>query len=202
MTFRTAICVLVATPALFATDSETGWQVITLRDNSVVRAHVTEVSDGFYLANSPTLGSLKIPTGEVLAIKNEAPAGENAGGGTVFSDGENSTRTEGRQAPANPGMGTLQSMLSSKVQDWASSKEGMNTIIQFSKNSDLKAVMSDPVVMQAIQSGDYHALMNSPAMKKLLENTQTQALIQSVLGQKSSETLQSGTVSGAGTNGR
>ena len=82
-------------------------------------------------------------------------------------------------APA--GLESLRSALSSKVQNLVSSHDGMNAVMNFSNNPDMKAVLNDPQVMQAIQNGDYNALMTSPAMKRLLDNPQTQSLIQSVL---------------------
>lgn len=204
MILRAVILTFVATASLLAADGDAALQVITLKDNSVIRAHVTEVAGGFYLANSPTLGNLKIPTGEVVAIKNEELSNPEAGTALsdAKSDARNSAGVQIQPTASNTGMGNLESALSSKVQDWASSKEGMNAVMQFSQNSDVKAVMGDPAVMQAIRSGDYKTLMNSPAMKKLIENSQTQALIQNVLGQKSQGPSQPGKASGEGTNAR
>ena len=190
MTLRlVAIALLGISPLLPAGDS--GLQVITLKDNSVIRAQVTEMSGGFYSAKSPALGDIKIPTGEVVSIHNEAPTVP----GTVAA----ATNTSGPSDPAaslpSPGASGLESIrsaLSLKVQDLVSTHDGMNAVMDFSRNPDVKAVMNDPQVMKAIQAGDYKALMQSPAMKTLFDNPQTKSLIQSVLHSKTQDAASPG----------
>lgn len=169
---------------------ENSLQVITLKDRSVIRAKVTEMSGGFYIAKSPVLGDMKIPTGEVISIQQEAASLQGSG------ESEATTSVKSNTAAAQPALGTaglesLRSALASKVQDLVSTREGMNAVMDFSQNPDLKAVMNDPQVMKAIQNGDYSALMQSQAMKSLLDNPRTKALIQSVM--KSQDAHQSKT---------
>ncbi len=149
-----AVALMAIPPFLCAADADT--QIITLKDKSVIRGQVTELTGGSYHVTSPLLGEMQIPTASVLSIQ-PAP-------------------------PVSADIASLKSTLSSKVQNLVSTKEGMNAVAAFSGNKDLKAVMNDPQVMQAIQNGDYQTLMKSPAMKTLLDNPQTHALIQSVLG--------------------
>ncbi|MEI8313454.1 MAG: hypothetical protein WCH98_22110 [Verrucomicrobiota bacterium] len=173
---------LMALPGLLTAGDTHDVQVITLKDRSVIRAQVTEMSGGFYLVKSPLLGDMKIPTGEVISIQQEAAAVQSAGAADTASKSE--------AAAAQPLLGTaglesLKSTLASKVQDLVSTREGMNAVMDFSQNPDLKAVMNDPQVMKAIQNGDYSALMKSQAMKSLLDNPRTKALIQSVMTSQS-----------------
>ena len=149
-------------PQLFADDNSL--QVITLKDASVIRAHVAEMSGGFYLVKSPVLGEMKIPTAEVVSIQTDGAA---------------------QPSPAATGLDSLRSAVSAKVKDLVSSRDGMNAVMAFSQNPDLKAALNDPQVMQAIQNRDYNALMKSPTMKSLLDNPRTKELIQSILHQKS-----------------
>ena len=187
MTLRlVAIALIGISPLLPAGDD--GLQVITLKDNSVIRAQVTEMSGGFYLARSPALGDMKIPTAEVVSIHSETAALQSA-------------RSQGLALPANgtavaqPSSSSLESLrsaLSSKVQDLVSTRDGMNAVMDFSRSPDVKAVMNDPQVMKAIQAGDYNALMQSPAMKNLLDNPQTKSLIQSVLHSRAQDAASPG----------
>jgi len=182
MTLRLVAFALIGiTPHLLAGDS--GLQVITLKDNSVIRAQVTEMSGGFYFAKSPALGDMKIPTGEVVSIHNETPAAPSTVAPATNTAGPSASAVT-RTSPGTTGLESLRSALSSKVQDLVSTREGMNAVMDFSRSPDVKAVMSDPQVMKAIQAGDFNALMQSPAMKNLLDNPQTKSLIQSVLHSK------------------
>lgn len=164
-------------PLLFAGDGEL--QAITLRNNSVIRARVTEMSGGFYLAKSPTLGDIKIATGEVVSIQPDRAAVESAGTpAAALTTGLTPTQ------PSSSGPSAVESLkaaVASKVQSWASSREGMDAMMNFSQNPAVKAIMNDPQVMQAIQNGDYPALMKSPAIKALLDSPQTKSLMQSIL---------------------
>ncbi len=173
-----AFALLGIAPLLPAGDS--GLQVITLKDNSVIRAQVTEMSGGFYFAKSPALGDMKIPTGEVVSIHSETAALQSAGAQGPALPANAITAAQ----PSSTTLESLRSALSSKVQDLVSTRDGMNAVMDFSRSPDVKAVMNDPQVMKAIQAGDFNALMQSPAMKNLLDNPQTKSLIQSVLHSK------------------
>lgn len=170
MKFLPLACVMAGSLAASAQD---GLQIIRLNDNSVIRAQVSEMAGGFYMAKSPTLGDLKIPTGNVISIKNEEPAaGANPGGSA--RDGVESVPT---------GIEALRSAVSSKVQNLAATRNGMAAIEQFSQNQEVKALMGDSATLKAIQNGDYDTLMKSPAMQKLMSDPQTKSLIESVLSQ-------------------
>ena len=167
---------LLGVPSLLTAGDSSEAQLITLKDKSVIRAQVTEMSGGFYLVKSPVLGEMKIPTGEVVSIHNERTAAQSADAPAAPS--------KSGATPAQPTSSSLESLrstLSSKVQNFVSNREGMNAVMDFSRSPDVKAVMNDPQVMKAIQAGDYNALMQSPAMQNLLDNPQTKTLIQSVL---------------------
>jgi len=161
-------------------DDQAGLQAIRLKDNTVIHAKVIEEAGGFYLAKSPTLGDLKIPTGNVISIKNGTPSGPNAG---EPASETNSTGMSSPSAttPVQAGIDALRSTVSSKVQNLAATREGMAVIEQFSQNQDVKAILGDPATLKAIQSGDYNAVMKSPSMQKLMDNPQTKSLINNVL---------------------
>lgn len=155
-------------------------QVITLKDKSTIRARVVEMSEGVYHAWSPSLGELKIPSSEILSIDAKPAAPDPV---AQFSTGQKD------QTPAAPeispdDLAGLQSAVSSKVMSLVTTREGKESLMAFSKNPEVKAVLNDPQVMQAIKSGDYTALMNSPAVKQLLDEPQTKALVQRVMDQK------------------
>jgi hypothetical protein len=172
-----AFVCLGISPLLFAGDGDL--QAITLKDNSVIRARVTGMSGGFYFAKSPALGDIKIAAAEVVSIQPDGAVAESAGTPAA-------ALTTGL-APAQPspagsaGVESLKAAVVSKVQSWASTREGMDAVMNFSQNPAVKAIMNDPQIMQAIQNGDYPALMKSPAIKALLDSPQTKSLMQGIL---------------------
>lgn len=166
------LALVVLAGSLVAGDAP-GFQVITLKDKSVIRAQVTEMSGGFYIAKSPALGDMKIPSGEVVSIQQEAAA--------VSAPAQAGDSATAQPLPGAAGLDALKSAVASKVQGLVSTREGMNAVMEFSQNPDVKAVMNDPEVMKAIHGGDYGALMKSQAMKSLLDNPRTKALIQSIM---------------------
>ena len=180
MTLRLLAFLLVGiSPFLLAADDAE--QLITLKDQSVIRARVTEMSGGFYSVKSPVLGDMKIPASEVVSIQAE---GTDKNSGTLQAAGESNT-LHGQPSPAPVGLDSMKAAVFSKVQTWAATREGMDAVTAFSQDPNVKAVMNDPQVMQAIQKGDFNSLMNSPSMKSIMENPRTKTLIQSVLQQKS-----------------
>ncbi|MEI6279894.1 MAG: hypothetical protein WCQ16_11030 [Verrucomicrobiae bacterium] len=164
--------VLLSLPLFLSADEIAAMQMITLNDSSVIHARVTEEAGGFYLIKSPTLGDMKIRTADVLSIRQASPQNATAPGDAT---------APAASASGQSGTAGLRSVLSAKVQNFISTRDGMAAVTQFSQNLDLKAVLADPNVMKAIQSGDSAALMNSPSIKRLMENSQTKNLIQSIL---------------------
>lgn len=171
-----AFVCLGISPLLFAGDGDL--QAITLKDNSVIRARVTEMSGGFYSVKSPTLGDIKIATGEVVSIQPDGAAAQGVQTpAAVLTTG----LVPAQPSPGPAGVESLKAAVVSKVQSWASTREGMDAMMNFSQNPAVKAIMNDPQVMQAIQNSDYPALMKSPAIKGLLDSPQTKSLMQSIL---------------------
>lgn len=155
------------------------FQVITLKDKSVLRAQVVEMSGGFYHAKSPVLGDMKIPSSGIISICAEATATSPAakiGTGKALSSASSET------APAD--LAGLQAAVSSKVRSLITTNEGMNALMELSRKPEVQAVMNDPQVMQGIKNCDYNALMNSPAIKQLLDDPQTKGFVRSVMNQK------------------
>lgn len=175
---------LLGLPALLTAGEPASLQIITLKDQTVVRARVSEVAGGYYLATSPTLGSLKIPASEVVSITPDEPAKESLppSGTMLPATPVNPSRSPAGNSSADAATAALLSpALTAKVQDFFSTGGGMSALQQFAQNKDLKSVMSDPEILKAIQRADYDALMKSPAMSKLLENPETKKLIQNIL---------------------
>ncbi|TSA36058.1 MAG: hypothetical protein D4R65_03045 [Verrucomicrobiaceae bacterium] len=171
-------CIFVG---ILAADDQTGLQIIRLNDNSIIRAQVSEVAGGFYMAKSPTLGDLKIPTGNVISIKNEEPIAQNGEDPPAKTTSHGASSTPDQGASIQTGIEAIRSTVSSKVQNLAATREGMAAIEQFSQNQEVKAILGDSAMLKAIQTGDYNALMKSPSVQKLMDNPQTKGLVQSVL---------------------
>lgn len=74
---RRAVCVAFGL-ALSTIVAAAPIQVIKLRDQSVIRGEILEMKGGIYLVKTPTLGEVKVPADQVLAILSEDAAAQPA----------------------------------------------------------------------------------------------------------------------------
>ena len=169
--------VLFAVPILQSADSNAEVQLITLKDNSVIRAKVIGDDGKFFIIKSSVLGEKKIRTTEILSIRQTnqqipiLPPNLSlpvAGSGSAGSS----------QETGSP------DTLAGKVHQFLSSGSGAAN--QLSQNPDMKAVLADPNLVKAIQSGDAASLRESPAVKQLLSDPQTKSIIKSLLNMNGS----------------
>jgi len=173
--------VLFSFPAFLSADSTGEIQIITLKDTSVIRAKVIDDAGGFFLIKSPALGEIKIRSTDILSIKQTNPQSAILPSTALSSSASEVAFPEKTEAAGE------QSALAAKVQGFIASGSGGGAVAQLAKNpAIMKAVVSDPNVMKAIQSGDTAALRESPAVKQLLSDPQTKSLIKSFLNMNGS----------------
>jgi hypothetical protein len=117
-------------------------QRVELSDGSVVKAEVVSMHDGVYTFKSPALGKFSVDAKQIKSISSSSiPTSPAGSGNTNFKQLQSSLMT-------NP--------------------ETKNLIAGLQDDPDMKAVLSDPDIMKAIQSGDYTALANNPKFQKLM----------------------------------
>ena len=133
-------CLLLPLPVVAGT--------IVLNDGSQIKGEVISMSNGQYKIKTGSMGVITLSQGQIRSIsKGGAPA---AGQSSV--DPQTAT--------------TLQSIQSRIINDSGM----MASIMALQNNPDMKAVLQDPEIMQAIQNLDLETLRNHPKMKKLMQN--------------------------------
>jgi len=127
------------------------------------------------------LGEIKIRTNDILSIKPINPQSA-----ILPTTALNSAPTD---VPIAEKSDTIneQANLAAKVQSFLARGAGNSAVGQLANNPDvMKAVVSDPNMMKAIQNGDTAALRESPAVKQMLSDPQTKSMIKSLLNMNGS----------------
>lgn len=122
---------------------------IVLRDGSRIQGEVLSMQNGAYQVKTPSLGVINIPKSKVSSI--------NSGGSSSSADSALSSANN--------------SMLESLQSRMVNNPGIMTSIMQLQHDPDMKAVMSDPEVMRAVQNMDFKTLSNHPKIKKLMQNS-------------------------------
>jgi len=141
---------------------------IELNDGSTVVGEIESFSNGAYKVKS-SLGVLTIPEKNVTKI-------------TTGSSNRNAKDGIGKSAGNSGGVGGgVPSDLTNAI---VSDPAMLEKIMELGKDPDVKAILNDPVAMQAIQKGDMSELMSNPNFMKLLAKPQVEDISRRVQGGK------------------
>ncbi|MCB1645253.1 MAG: hypothetical protein KDI36_07355 [Pseudomonadales bacterium] len=143
-------------------------KTFVLRDGSQVRGEIVSFSNGVYEIRSSALGTLRVPDARVVSILTADSASQSAPAPTTAA-GANSAMDFG-------------SALDSIKSGIASSPDVMSQIMQLQHDPQMKEVLSDPAIMQAVQRLDFEALSRNPKFQALMNNAKVRQ-IQSSMGQ-------------------
>ena len=167
-------------------------QVITLKDQSVIKGEVLEMKNGTYSIKTATMGELKIAADQIVSMMNEGatplvaqPASSNTrpsvGGLNIREGNPKAPRVMSKPliAPPTPEAPTsnAQGQVNERVQSMMMNGQFAEKVTGLSESKDLDSVMADPEVMRAIQNLDYEFLMNNPKMKQLMESGEVKGLL-------------------------
>jgi hypothetical protein len=114
---------------------------IELNDGTVITGEVVSLSKDVYTIRSSSLGTLKIKGSNIRAIRTKAL------GDSPVAAGERVRSLQG---------------------EITGDAEIMSLIMTLESDQDLKAILSDPETMRAVQAGDISSLMANPKFMKLL----------------------------------
>ena len=134
---------------------------ILLNDGTEIVGEVLSMQNGSYTIRSTTLGTLKISDRQVRQITS------TPGGNSSISS-------------ANPVDSAKGMMNGQQVQSIQKSLMGDSAMLQrimsLQSSPEMKAVLADPEVMQAIQNFDLDTLANHPKIKRLMNNQKVRAI--------------------------
>ncbi len=132
-------------------------KVIKLVDGSQLNGEVIGFNNGLYTIQSHSLGRIQIEESRIHSIhfkKDAVPAQSNS---------------------ANSGQ------VSQMITKMTTDRNIMGLVSSLQNSPELKSVMSDPEIMNAITSGNYEVLFNNPKFRALMQNEKVQAIQQKML---------------------
>ncbi|NLI79259.1 MAG: hypothetical protein GX442_22795 [Candidatus Riflebacteria bacterium] len=161
-------------------------QVIQLKDQTVIRGQVVEMTNNTYRIKTPSLGEVKIPADQVMSIVNESvapPAGAPvpaAPRAPAIREGHRPTPAPAARPPATgrtDDLGSQQKEVNTRVQSMMMDGGFLNKVTGLGDSSEMQDILGDPEVMNAIQSGDYEYLMKNEKMQRLMDSQDIQDLL-------------------------
>ncbi len=135
-------------------------QVITLKDGSVIKGSVLQLTDGIYTLETGNLGKITVAESEIINITAEP-------------------------SPAPTDMGdTANASLKGQVQqvqtNLLSDPEVMTDIQSIMQDPEIRGVLSDPAFMQAIMSYNPGQIQQNEKTQYLLQNPKFQSLMEKI----------------------
>ena len=144
-----------ARPALAAEPS-----TIVLRDGTTITGEILSLSGGVYTVQSTTLGTIHITASDVRTVSNgpqpEVPAA--------------AAGNQGAPAPAAP------TQLDDLQQRMASDPDTMRDINALQDTPEMRDLLDDPAVLEALRSGNLEALLSNPKLARLAADPRIQKI--------------------------
>jgi len=138
-------------------------QTITLKDGSVIKGNLTQMSNGIYTVKTDSLGETQINAEQIASINNAQ---------------ENTPTT-----PQNPKI-----QMDHLQQRMMNNPAMMAEIQQIAADPEVVQLLSNPAMLQAVMSKDVAALQNNPSTEELMNNPKIQSLIQKLQEEKQQST--------------
>jgi len=133
---------------------------IELKDGSRIHGEIQGLEDGVYTIVSSSIGTVHVAQANIVRI--------------VYS-GEASSSADSSGTPAHEDAMSqnIQQLQKSLAQDPAA----VQSIMSLQSDPQIQAVLSDPVIMKAIQEGDFMSLLGNPKIQALESNEHLQQLV-------------------------
>jgi hypothetical protein len=135
---------------------------IELKDGSRIEGEIKGIENGVYTVISPSLGTLHVAQSNIVRI--------------VYSGDASNAASSSAKSPARD------DAMSHDVQDLqtrlAQDPAAMQSIMSLQNDPQIQAVLSDPVIMKAVQEGDFMSLLTNPKIQALESNEHLKQLIQ------------------------
>ncbi len=116
-----------------------------LLDGSIIAGKIISFSDGTFILESETLGTIRIEEAKIRAIRSGEKTGE---------------------IPGDEVLALQEKMMGNE--------EIIAMILSLQNDPEFRAILQDPEMMSAISSGDINTLLSNQNFLKLLENSTIQ----------------------------
>jgi hypothetical protein len=129
---------------------------VELIDGSVIRGEIISSKDGIYTMKSDTLGTVRIEESKIRTIRFKPP----------------STRNEKAQDTVPAAEARVQALQQLLLGD----QEILGMILSLLNDPEVRGILEDPTIIEAVSAGDIEALSSNPKFMKLLNNPAIQEI--------------------------
>ena len=135
-------------------------KVITLKDGSVIKGNVLQLTDGIYTLETDNIGKVNVAESEIVSIAAESTPALPATGDTASAALK----------------GQAQEIQTNLLSDPSIMAEIQNIM----QDPEIRGVLSDPAFMNAIMSYDPKQIQQSEKTQYLLQNPKFQSLMEKI----------------------
>ena len=135
-------------------------KVITLKDGSVIKGNVLQLTDGIYTLETDNLGKVNVAESEIVSIAAES--------------------TPALQATGDTASAALKGQAQEIQTNLLSDPSIMAEIQNIMQDPEIRGVLSDPAFMNAIMSYDPKQIQQSEKTQYLLQNPKFQSLMEKI----------------------
>jgi hypothetical protein len=144
-------CVLIFVSALFCNAIAGQINEVVLIDGGTILGEIVSHHDGEYIIKSPTLGTLKIDESKIRVIRiQHGPSVEK----------------NPPDAPKQYSNQDIQSIQKSIMNN----DKIMQKVLSLQTNPQMKEILNDPDILEALNSGNFSALLSNPKLLEMLNN--------------------------------
>ena len=134
---------------------------IELTDGSVINGEIVSYANSIYTINTPTFGEIKVGVGKISKIESA----KYVSPGTSIS-------------PVLQADNPTPSQVSAYGQTLMQNPENAAILIDLSSNPELKAMASDPEILEAAKTNDIQALMKNPKFMNIVNSSKMQEAVE------------------------
>jgi len=156
--FRFFLIVAAANLALCAHAQSA--KTITLKDGSVIKGNVLQLTDGIYTLETDNIGKVNVAESEIVSIAAES--------------------TPALQATGDTASAALKGQAQEIQTNLLSDPSIMAEIQNIMQDPEIRGVLSDPAFMNAIMSYDPKQIQQSEKTQYLLQNPKFQSLMEKI----------------------
>jgi len=135
---------------------------IVLKDGSRIEGEIQGIENGVYTVLSPSIGTVHIAQSNIVRI--------------VYS-GDVSTAA-GSSAKSTPHDDALSRDIQEQTTRLAQDPAAMQSIMNLQSDPQIQAILSDPVIVKAIQEADFMSLLGNAKIQALDGNEHLKQLLQ------------------------
>ena len=163
---KLSILIVLFLFSLTVTASADSIKTISLKDGSIIKGKILELTNGKYKVETPNVGTLEIKDEDIVTITTGDLPPPIANTNTLA-------------APSAPLTG-FQSQMQQFQNQLMANPSAMSGIMGLANDPSITSILSDPSISKDIMSYDPEKIQNNPKIQELMQNPKMQELINSL----------------------